>query len=307
MLRANRSRAPRPLSFVAAGAAGLAVGGCASVPESATVPAAERADGAGIEVVPVSEVHWGALNPARGDSGPRAADLWGDRTGAGATGFLVRFAEGFSSPPHIHNTTYRGVVIEGLIHNDDPGAAELWMPAGSYWTQPAGEVHITSAHGSGRLAYIEIQHGPYLVQPAEEASDTGERALNLHASNMVWLDAPGAAGIDLSSRAASADGVRVSYLWGDPRDEQPSAVLVALPAGFQGTLVANGPSLRIVVVEGQPRLHRADEPDGVTLEPGSYVGSQHASEQRLTLAADEDCVLYVRTEGPLTVARHQLR
>ncbi|MEO1279451.1 MAG: DUF4437 domain-containing protein, partial [Planctomycetota bacterium] len=66
-----------------------------------------------VEVVLASEANWGALNPARGDAGPRAADLWGDRTLAGATGFLVKFAEGFSSPPHIHNVTYRGLVIEG--------------------------------------------------------------------------------------------------------------------------------------------------------------------------------------------------
>ena len=36
------------------------------------------------------------------------------------------------------------------------------MPAGSFWTQPAGEVHITSARGQETIAYVEIDEGPYL-------------------------------------------------------------------------------------------------------------------------------------------------
>lgn len=56
-----------------------------------------------------------------------------------ASGSLVTFVDGFQSPPHIHNITYRAVVIRGRIHNDDPEAARLWMEPGSYWTQPAGE------------------------------------------------------------------------------------------------------------------------------------------------------------------------
>lgn len=88
-------------------------------------------------VVSESDVKWGPLNPARGDKGPKAGNLWGDRTGSGPSGFLVRFADGFASPPHIHNVSYRGVVIDGLVHNDDPNADDMWMPAGSFWTPPS--------------------------------------------------------------------------------------------------------------------------------------------------------------------------
>jgi hypothetical protein len=98
----------------------------------------------------------------------------------------VLFERGFSSPPHIHNVSYRGIVIELRVHKDDPDAAKMWMPAGSYWTQPAGggvESHITAADGASNLAYIEIEDGPYLVRPADEAFDNGERPINVHASN----------------------------------------------------------------------------------------------------------------------------
>ena len=59
--------------------------------------------------------------------------------------------DGFSSPPHIHNVTYRAMVIKGLVHNDDPEAENMWMPPGSFWTQPAGEAHITSAKGEENI------------------------------------------------------------------------------------------------------------------------------------------------------------
>ena len=71
------------------------------------------------EVVTADNVEWGWLNPLRGDKSPAAGKLWGDRTKNEPAGFLVKFNKGFSSPPHIHNITYRGVVIKGLLHNDD--------------------------------------------------------------------------------------------------------------------------------------------------------------------------------------------
>jgi Domain of unknown function (DUF4437) len=104
------------------------------------------------------------------------------------SGVLLKFAGGFSSPPHIHNITYRAVVISGAAHNDDPEAANMWMGPGSFWTQPAGEVHITSAQsGPGATAFLEILEGPYLVQPPHQAFDNGERPLNLEERNVVWL------------------------------------------------------------------------------------------------------------------------
>lgn len=115
------------------------------------------------KVVLGSEVKWEKLNPARGDQSPLAGTIWGDRNGIEATGFLVKFADGFSSPPHIHNITYRAVVISGAIHNDDPQAEKMWMKPGSFWTQPLGESHSTASKGES-MALVEIDNGPYLVK-----------------------------------------------------------------------------------------------------------------------------------------------
>ena len=176
--------------------------GCAGI-LSASENLAETATA---EVLLASEVQWEQLNPARGDMSPEAGTLWGDRRGAVPTGFLAKFVDGFSSPPHIHNATYRAVVISGLIHNDDPKAAHMWMPAGSFWTQPKGELHITAAKGKTNLALVEIDKGPYLVLPPDKAFDSGERPINVDSSNIVWVNPPG--------MRPSTDGPKLAYLWG---------------------------------------------------------------------------------------------
>ena len=246
-----------------------------------------------IDVVLTSEVKWEQLNPARGDKSPKAGTLWGDRNGTGPTGFLVKFVDGFSSPPHIHNVSYRGVVISGLIHNDDPDAADMWLPTGSFWTQPKGEVHITAAKGNTNVAYIEIEQGPYLVLPTEEAFDSGERPVNLDASNIVWIDQPGI--------PASADGPKVAFLWGNPQDDQLNGTLVKLPAGFTGKIDSHGSTFRAVVIKGQPQYQVPGETDVKTLEPGSYFSSKGESVHQVSSEAGEESIIYVRTDGKYDV------
>jgi len=242
------------------------------------------------EIVLASEVEWEQLNPARGDKSPQAGTLWGDRKGAVPTGFLARFVDGFSSPPHIHNITYRAVVISGGIHNDDPDAADMWMPAGSFWTQPKGEVHITAAKGSTNVALVEIDKGPYLVLPPEEAFDSGERPINVDASNLVWVDPPGV--------TTSASGPKVAYLWANLKDGQSNGTLVKLPAGFTGKIHSHGSTFRAVVVKGQPQYLGADVK---TLEPGSYFGSKGETVHQITSNAAEESIIYVRTDGKYEV------
>jgi len=255
------------------------------------------------EVVLTSEVEWGPLNPARGDQSPRAGTLWGDRTDSGPSGFLVEFVEGFSSPPHIHNVTYRGVVISGLMHNDDPKARKMWLPTGSFWTQPAGEAHITAAKGRKNLAYIEIEEGPYLVRPAEEAFDNGERPVNVDKSNLVWLDASNITWVDQPTMPASANGPQVAFLWGNPQDGQMNGTLLKLPTGFTGKIRNQGSTFRAVVIQGRPNYQLSDKSDAQPLEPGSYFGSEGSSVHRVSCEIKKDCIVYVRTEGRLDIVQ----
>ena len=243
------------------------------------------------EVVLASDVEWEQLNPARGDQSPKAGTLWGDRNGSEATGFLVTFVDGFSSPPHIHNVSYRGVVISGLIHNDDPEAAEMWMPAGAFWTQPKGEVHITAAMGNTNVAYIEIEAGPYLVRPPEKAFDSGERPINVDPSNLVWIDPAG----------TPAGGAKIAYLWGTPQSDNLNGTFVKLPAGFAGEIRSHGSTFRAVVIQGRPQYQVPGTADVKALDPGSYFSSTGASTHQISSNADAHSIIYVRTKSAFDI------
>ncbi|MEP0366712.1 MAG: DUF4437 domain-containing protein [Cyclobacteriaceae bacterium] len=235
------------------------------------------------ELILASDIEWSPLNPARGDNSPKAGNIWGDRTKEGATGFLVQFKKGFSSPPHIHNVTYRGIVLSGKVHNDDPEAANMWMPAGSYWTQPAGEAHITSAAGDFNMAYIEIQNGPYLVKPTDQAFDNGERPINMEASNVPWMR-----GDEINWIKEKEVGV--ARLWNDPSSELVTS-LVKLPGGFEGIVDSQAEDFKSIVIEGILSY------EGKQLEPGSYIGSKGIVAHEISNPTDQPVLLYVRAIG----------
>ena len=250
-------------------------------------PANGSEEGRLVKIVPADEVEWGYLNPLRGVLSPGAADLWGDRTSDTATGMLVRFKKGFESPPHIHNITYRGVVIEGLMHNDDPTAAKMWMPPGSFWTQPAGEDHTTAADGETNMIYLEIDSGPYLVQPSDDQFDNGERPLNLHKSNIVWLDSSELHDID-------ADGVTSTQVWGS--DAGVGGSMIKLPPNFEGEISTDAGEFRAVVIAGDIG-HASEGSKKLTrLAPGSYVESTGAFVHEIRNDSGSDATIYIRSD-----------
>ncbi|MBU2921092.1 DUF4437 domain-containing protein [Winogradskyella psychrotolerans] len=241
------------------------------------------------EVVTADDVEWGWLNPLRGDKSPAAGKLWGDRTKNEPAGFLVKFKKGFSSPPHIHNITYRGVVIKGLLHNDDENAEKQWLTPGSYWQQPAGEAHITAANADDNLAFLDIQEGPYLVQPTSEAFDNGERPINVDKTNLVWLNASDMAWVSEKSN------VETAFLWGSHEKNQLSASLIKLPAGFKGKIKNLSPNFRAVVISGKVTHQFSKKDDENVLEPGSYFGVEEGASPRLK--TDVETVIYIRSNG----------
>ncbi|MBX2830415.1 MAG: DUF4437 domain-containing protein [Rhodospirillales bacterium] len=249
------------------------------------------------DVVLRSDVVCEPLNPARGDASPKAGVLWGDMRKDVPTGAIIEFADGFSSPPHIHNITYRAVVIEGAVHNDDPTAESMWMGPGSFWTQPAGEAHITAARdGGSATAFLEILEGPYLVQPTEEQFDNGEHPINLDAGNIVWLAASDVTWIDHPD-TDDASGAQMAFLWGQLKTGEMNGTFLKLPAGFDGELISNDSQLRAVLVSGAATYELADTGDAKALTPGSYFGSKEKVRHHLKADANQDSVFYVRTEG----------
>lgn len=246
-------------------------------------------------VVLSSEIVWEKLNPARGDQSPQAGTVWGDRKGNVATGFLAKFVDGFSSPPHIHNVTYRAVVIKGWIHNDDPSAESMWMSPGSFWTQPQGESHITSAKGPENIAYVEIDHGPYLVKPIDKAFKNGEQPINIDASNVVWLNNQSTNWIDSKSNA------ELSFLWESQKNDGTKGLFVKLPVGFNGTLECDGDILHAVVIQGDITYKMPQTQDIKTLDPGSYFNSSSPAIHTVSNQSEHEGIVYIRTNGMVKI------
>lgn len=240
-------------------------------------------------IISTSDIQWGLLNPARGDSSPKAANLWGDRNKNVATGMLVKFEKGFSSPPHIHNISYRGVVIEGLMHNDDPGAENMWLTPGSFWTQPAGENHITAANGESNLIYLEIDEGPYLVQPAAKAFDNGERPINVETSNLVWLTSNDVSWVN-------DNPIQIAYLWGETGGN--NGTFVKIPANFDGYIEGES-DLKAVVIKGKAGYTWNEQGSLKNLSPGSFFSSTDNGKHYLN--TQNEIVLYVRSNGKYNV------
>lgn len=283
-------------------AALIAVLGMMSVGGQATANDSEGGEEAEVEVVLRSELEFQPLNPARGDAAPQAGILWGDIRKDVPSGVLLKFAPGFSSPPHIHNITYRAVVISGALYNGDENAAKMWMGPGSYWNQPAGETHITAASPeTGATAFLEILDGPYLVQPTGLAFDNGERPVNLEAGNVVWLDSSDVTWVDIVDGATAVAGTKIAFLWGEPENGKMNGTFLRLPDGFYGTLQGNGAQLRAATITGTT-IHSVDgKTETGQLEPGSYFGSRGATAHQISCEAESNCIIYVRTEGKYVV------
>ena len=259
----------------------LATLGCSSISTEPT-PVAELVKAADVEFIP--------LNPARGDASPQSGKLWGDIREDEPAGMLVTFRDGFSSPPHIHNITYRAVVISGEVHNDDPDAAEMWMGPGSFWTQPLGENHVTAARGETPMIFLEIASGPYLVRPAEQQFDADERPVNVDARNLLWL------GADDSTWLEGA-GPEIAHLWGELEGGEKNGSFVRLPAGGRAALSTDSPLLRAVTIRGTTVLEAAGEIETHRLDPGSYFGSRGRATHRLACEPGAECILYLHVEG----------
>jgi len=252
---------------------------------------AEQIENPTNKVLLSSEIKWEKLNPARGEQSPQAGTIWGDRNGNAATGFLAKFANGFSSPPHIHNVTYRAVVISGSIHNDDANAEKMWMKPGSFWTQPEGEPHITAAKGEENIALVEISSGPYLVKPIEEAFDNGERPINIDVTNVVWLNSDETNLIDAKSKA------ELSFLWDDGDSK---GLFAKLPKAFNGTIKTDGTVLHAVVIKGGLKYTLPQNQEVKMLDEGSSFSATDKAIHTIS-NADNDAVLYIRTNGSIQI------
>ena len=240
-----------------------------------------------------SEINWGKLNPARGENSPVAGNVWGDRTKDVATGFLVKFKEGFSSPPHIHNVTYRAIVVKGAVHNDDPAAENMWMGPHSFWTQPKGLSHITSASEEENIAYVEIDAGPYLVRPTGQAFTSDEVPINIDSSNLIWLNSTESRWLPANSK------VKISFLWEKNDSLRMRGLYLKMPEGFEGKLVSDGNIFQSIIISGALNYTMPEDDQAKILDVGSHFGATSKAVHDIKNTGLGEALIYVRTNGSI--------
>lgn len=227
------------------------------------------------------------LNPARGDKAPQAGAIYGNIRENVATGYIGKFKNGFSSPPHIHNITYRAIVMNGELHNDDEKAPKMWMPTGSIWTQPKGQPHITAAQGENAMAYIEIDSGPYLVKHENEAFESGEKPINIHSSNVIYL------GKNESKLIGENCDAKIAYTWKKENDEK--GYLLKLPAGFRGKIYSEGTIFFGIIIKGEVVYSMPNSGKLIDLDQGSHFES--IAKAVHDISTDEESLIYIRTNN----------
>ncbi len=155
---------------------------------------------------------------------------------------------------------------------------------------------MSAASGAINLAYIEIDAGPYLVQPSAKASDNGERLLSIEAGNLVWLDGGDVGFIPAGDRSCR---VETAYLW-DNAGTGERASLVRLPHGYAGQIATGAATLRAVTATDGISYASLTMQQAATLTKGSYFGSSGRASHRIGCSAKPSCVLYLRTAGAIS-------
>ena len=150
----------------------------------------------------------------------------------------------------------------------------MWMPKSSYWTQPAGEAHITSAKGKNNIALVEIDSGPYLVIPTTDKFDNGERPYNIHASNILWN---------------KNEGHQWASSWQDKNGNVTGTLLK-----FVHSLNLESENSRVVVINGGISTL------GQVLNPGSLISVRQKSQLKLNCKL-KDCIVYLKSNSPFKV------
>jgi quercetin dioxygenase-like cupin family protein len=168
----------------------------------------------------------------------------------------------------------------------------MWMKAGSFWTQPQGESHITSAKGEENIALVEIDKGPYLVKSSEVSFDNGERPINIDVSNIVWLNSKKTNWIDSNSIA------EISLLW---EGNNAKGLFVKLPKTFKGAIKTDGTVLHSVVIQGELKYTLPQNQESKMLDTGSYFGATSKAVHIVSNNSEDDIILYMRTNGNIRV------
>ena len=105
--------------------------------------------------------------PSRRCATSVVAGKFGDKQPAS---LFIKFPAGADSGWHTHDEDYSAIVIEGTFTAQQQGdAAEVQLPIGSYFTQPAKAVHRNGClKGADCLVYVHFDKGAQTTPTTRE-------------------------------------------------------------------------------------------------------------------------------------------
>jgi hypothetical protein len=116
---------------------------------------------------PITDLKYGPTGISDGVHGELyAAPAFGD-VSRGPHGTFIKMPAGFVSPPHTHSDDYWSVVLTGVMVNGRPGSKDIPLPAGSYYFQKGGEVHVTKCLTATECVFFVNQIGKFDFMKAE--------------------------------------------------------------------------------------------------------------------------------------------
>jgi hypothetical protein len=139
----------------------LAITVAAALAASASIVATAAPDTQPSVNVPVTKIQFGPTGVKDGKTGELLAGPVYGNLGKGPHGTFIRMPAGFVSPVHNHTGAYWGIVISGVAANGLPNAADVQLPAGSYWYQKGGEAHVTKCLAGHECLFFISQDTPF--------------------------------------------------------------------------------------------------------------------------------------------------
>ncbi len=136
---------------------------------------------------------------------------------------------------------------------------------------------------------LEIDSGPYLVKPSTEKFDNGERPVNIHRDNMVWLS-------EYESALVSGEDIKLAHLWQN-KANSTQGMLVKLSKGAKGFLFGQSDEFKAVVIQGIASYQSNETSHVVKLNAGSFFSSKGEFEH--LLSTESETIIYVRTDAKL--------
>ena len=143
----------------------LAITVAAALAATASLVAIAAADNQPSISTPVTKIQFGPTGVKDGKTGELLAGPVYGNLGKGPHGTFIRMPAGFVSSAHNHTGAYWGIVISGVAANGVPGAADVQLPAGSYWYQKGGEAHVTKCLAGHECLFFISQDTPFDYVP----------------------------------------------------------------------------------------------------------------------------------------------